>query len=95
MEQPEGFVVPGKDDQVCLLKKSLYGVKQAGRVWNTKINHILTTFGFCASTTDASVYHHPDGSIFVLKVDDDLICGESQTRMNKIIDYLNEHLEIT
>ena len=27
MQQPEGFVVEGKEDHVCLLKKSLYGLK--------------------------------------------------------------------
>ena len=27
MKQPEGFEEPGKEDHVCLLKKSLYGLK--------------------------------------------------------------------
>ena len=27
MQQPKGFVVLGKEDYVCLLKKSLYGLK--------------------------------------------------------------------
>ena len=27
MEQPHGFEVDGKEDHVCLLKKSLYGLK--------------------------------------------------------------------
>ena len=27
MHQPEGFVIQGKEDHVCLLKKSLYGLK--------------------------------------------------------------------
>ena len=31
MEQPEGFMVAGKEHQVCRLKKSLYGLKQAPR----------------------------------------------------------------
>jgi hypothetical protein len=29
MDQPEGFVVPGKENKVCRLVKSLYGLKQA------------------------------------------------------------------
>src|SRR5579859_602894 len=29
VEQPEGFVVPGKEDYVCLLRKVLYGLKQS------------------------------------------------------------------
>ena len=28
MEQPEGFVIPGQENKVCKLVKSLYGLKQ-------------------------------------------------------------------
>ncbi|GKV37057.1 hypothetical protein SLEP1_g45126 [Rubroshorea leprosula] len=31
MSQPEGFIVSGKEDHVCLLQKSLYGLKQSPR----------------------------------------------------------------
>ena len=31
MKQPEGFIVVGKENLVCYLKKSLYGLKQAPR----------------------------------------------------------------
>ena len=36
MAQPEGFVIPGKEEAVCRLIKSLYGLKQASRAWNQK-----------------------------------------------------------
>lgn len=29
MNQLDGFVVEGKEDHVCLLKKSIYGLKQS------------------------------------------------------------------
>ena len=41
MEQPEGWIVPGKEDHVCLLKKAIYGLKQASRQWNVKIHQSL------------------------------------------------------
>jgi len=31
MQQPEGFAIQGKENQVCKLKKSLYSLKQASR----------------------------------------------------------------
>ena len=29
MKQPEGYAEPGKEDLVCSLKKSIYGLKQS------------------------------------------------------------------
>jgi len=29
MEQLEGFITPGQESKVCLLKKAIYGLKQA------------------------------------------------------------------
>ncbi|WRX22864.1 Reverse transcriptase [Theobroma cacao] len=34
VNQPEGFVEPGKEDKVCKLTKALYGLKQALRAWS-------------------------------------------------------------
>ena len=34
MDQPEGFVVQGKEGLMCKLKHSLYGLKQVPRCWN-------------------------------------------------------------
>ena len=41
MEQPEGFLVKGKEDYVCRLKKSLYGLKQAPRQWYLKFDSVM------------------------------------------------------
>lgn len=39
-EQPEVFLVPGKEEKFYLLKKVLYGLKQALRARNNKMVNI-------------------------------------------------------
>ncbi|WVZ49528.1 hypothetical protein U9M48_000876 [Paspalum notatum var. saurae] len=43
MDQPEGFIVPGKENFVCKLKKSLYGLKQSPRQWYKKFNSFMVS----------------------------------------------------
>ncbi|GJU74508.1 retrovirus-related pol polyprotein from transposon TNT 1-94 [Tanacetum coccineum] len=38
MKQPEGFVLPGHENKVCKLKKSLYGLKQTPKQWHDKFD---------------------------------------------------------
>lgn len=56
MDQPEGYVVPGKEHLVCRLKKSLYGLKQSARAWNQKTNAILQELGFVRGAADQCLY---------------------------------------
>jgi hypothetical protein len=46
MEQPTGFEEPGKEDHVWQLLKALYGMKQAGHVWNITLNDAMINWGF-------------------------------------------------
>jgi len=41
MEQPIGFEEPGKEMWVWKLQRGLYGVKQAGRIWNKTMNDAM------------------------------------------------------
>lgn len=45
MKQPEMFEAPNEQDKVCRLRKPLYGLKQAGRAWYTKLNTYLSKIG--------------------------------------------------
>ncbi|RVW50050.1 Retrovirus-related Pol polyprotein from transposon RE2 [Vitis vinifera] len=47
VEQPEGFVVKGKEDKVYQLKKALYGLKQAPKAWYNRINAHLLRINQC------------------------------------------------
>lgn len=56
MKQPPGFEVEGEEHKVCLLKKSLYGLKQAARTWNQAIHKVLVLGKFVQSTSDPCLY---------------------------------------
>ena len=56
MEQPKGFIVPGKEKKVCRLVKSLYGLKQAPRQWHAKFDQTMLANGFKINECDKCVY---------------------------------------
>ena len=78
IEQPEGFVIHGKESHVCRLKKALYGLKQEPKVWYSRIDNYLQSLGFTKSDADPNLYYKVDGDnplIFVLYVDDIFLTG--------------------
>lgn len=45
IEQPEGFEAKGQEEKVYLLKKKLYGPKQASKIWYSRIDEYLHKLG--------------------------------------------------
>ena len=56
MSQPEGFVHPDRPNHVCKLKKSIYGLKQSARCWNTTLDEYLKSVGYHKSNADGCIY---------------------------------------
>ena len=98
MQQPEGFVLPGREAEVCRLLKCLYGLKQASRCWHTTFDEFIRTFGFTRSTSDPCVYFRtgPNGefTIMIIYVDDGLVCSNTPSVLTAILDYLRTHFQV-
>jgi hypothetical protein len=70
VKQVKGFE---KESRVWLLKKALYGLRQAGREWNKKIDSYLEVYDLKATTGEACMYYMlVDGGLLLvcLYVDD-------------------------
>ena len=96
MCQPEGFVVPGKEDMVCKLKKSIYGLKQAPRCWNGTLHGFMVDIGFFNCQDDPCLYVKKTThcNIFVaIYVDDLLVASNSIEAINEFKLDLNSRFD--
>jgi hypothetical protein len=67
MEQLPGFEDPDRPDHVWEVLKGLYGMKQAGRVWNKRLNTDMTDgFGFHRVSSEHCLYHRKSNTGFTL-----------------------------
>ena len=84
MEQPEGYVVPGKENLVCHLKKSLYELKQSPRCWNRSFKEFMISQGFVQSAADPCVFIRKVNdqlAIVAVHVDDLILLTETEQEM--------------
>ena len=78
VHQPPGFAIPGKEGKVLRLRKALYGLRQAPRAWNAKLDSTLKGMGFEQSPHEAAIYRRGSGGNALLVgvyVDDLVITG--------------------
>jgi len=76
MDQIQGF--EDGTNRKCLLKKTIYGLKQSSREFNKSVDSFLKEVGFRQSTQDSCVYSKREGKkliLFLLYVDDCLVAG--------------------
>ena len=83
MEIPEAFesVNADRKTHVFRLKKSIYGLKQASRVWNEKFTNTITAMGFTQSAADPCIFiksnaENQPAVIIGIFVDDCFVLGE-------------------
>ncbi|RVW46097.1 Retrovirus-related Pol polyprotein from transposon RE1 [Vitis vinifera] len=98
VEQPEGFAIKGKEEKVYLLKKALYGLRQAPRAWYNRIDTHLLTLGFHKSLSEFTLYIkkiEEDILIVSLYVDDLLVTGSNAGFVNKFKAEMEQVFEMT
>ena len=85
VQQPPGFVVEGGSGKVLKLRKALYGLRQAPRAWNSRLDSELIKLGFERNPLEHAVYRrsHSDGYLLVgVYVDDLIITGPNRANID-------------
>jgi len=89
MLQLEGFAEKGKENLVCRLNKSLYGLKQGSRCWYKRFDSFIICLGYNRLSTNHCMYYKKfeednDFIILLLYVDDMLVIGSDKDRVQEL-----------
>ena len=77
------------------LKKSLYGLKQAGRDWYCAHSDALMEMGFKRSVVDPCLFHHEHHHLWLhMYVDDDLIAARSRSDFDWFVEEFSKHFSV-
>ncbi|KAI3730786.1 hypothetical protein L1987_61963 [Smallanthus sonchifolius] len=90
MSLPEGYFSKN-ESKVCKLKKSLYSLKQASRMWNEKLVGVLYELGFVQSKCDHSLFVKSSKSVFLILlvyVDDIVVTGNNSAEILSVKKFL-------
>lgn len=96
MQSPPGY----EEDSgtVKKLRKSLYGLKQAGRKWYDTLSRALANLGFATSEADPGVFVARVGEhvlILAVHVDDCILTGSSQKLITQYKQKINDCYALT
>lgn len=95
MKVPEGFE-QANSNKVCLLKKSLYGLKQSPSCWNKAFKASLEKKGLLPLKTDQCIFKNKLGTLFLaIYVDDGILFGNNVKEMNEFLLALRADFDIT
>ena len=101
MRQPKGFekTGPNGEELVLRLRKSLYGLKQAGRLWGDLLaNYLTKQLGFTRCSTDFCVYvYRKNGALVIVGtyVDDLIILSNNKTALTNFKAAISKHFKMT
>ena len=98
MTQPEGYVDFEKPNHVCLLKRSLYGLKQSLRQWYLRFDGFILIHGYLRCSFDCCVYYKLiSSSLYIyllLYVDDMLVACKSREEIEALKNLLSSEFKM-
>lgn len=86
VQHPPGSHTAGNEQKVLRLRKALYGLRQAQRAWNAKLDATMVALGFQRSSSEHGIYIRKKGGgrlIVGVYVDDLIITGTSPSLISK------------
>ena len=96
MKHPPGF--PGKKlNQVCRLKKSLYGLKQSPRAWFERLTKVVKRQGYTQGQSDHTLFFKRQRgkiAIMAIYVDDIVLTGDDEDEISHLKQALNKEFQI-
>ncbi|XP_068340318.1 uncharacterized mitochondrial protein AtMg00810-like [Pyrus communis] len=97
MRLPPGHSQSHKQDVVCKLHKSIYGLKQSPRAWYAKLSSVLISVGFGRSNADSSLFVRSgtaDTLVVLVYVDDLIITGDNPEEIKELKHSLQQRFAI-
>lgn len=95
MEKPIVHWQEKPTEEVCLLKKSLYGLHQSGREWNVCLDKFLKSYHLTRSKADPCVYADKERNLIVgVYVDDFLVMSDLESTIQEFKEHLGATLEV-
>ena len=98
VSQPEGYIKKGNEHKVYRLSKALYGLRQAPRAWNTKLDGILKSMRFQKCMKEPSVYRKNEGAnllILAIYVDDLFVTGTNLSMIERFKFEMSKNFEMS
>ncbi|GJW01047.1 ribonuclease H-like domain, reverse transcriptase, RNA-dependent DNA polymerase [Tanacetum coccineum] len=96
--QPEGFVKRQDNRKVYRLIKALYGLRQASRAWNIKLDNTVKSLNFKKCALEQAIYTKTskDSTLLIgVYVDDLIITGTPKKEIDKFKAQMEEKFEMS
>lgn len=98
MLQLEGFVEKGKENLVCKLNKSLFGLLQVLKYWYKRFDYFIISLRYSRLDLDHCTYYKRFNDnnfiMLLLYVNDMLVIGPNKDRVKKLKAFLTREFDM-